>query len=82
MQCNPEELQYFLDYKTDLPSPPHQFLPSNSSTIRARECIIHPAVNPVGLPVIKQHNTKLPERSYFQEIQLKILSYPLKDSER
>lgn len=22
MQCNPEERQYFLDYKTDLPSPP------------------------------------------------------------
>lgn len=75
MQCNPEELQYFLDYKTDLPSP--QPLPSNSSTIRAGECIIHPVVSPVivGLPVIK--HTRLPERSHFQEIQLKILSYPL-----
>lgn len=58
MQCNPGELQYFLDYKTDLQSPtPPQLLLSNSNTVRAGECIIHPAVSPVGLPVIKQHQT-------------------------
>lgn len=81
MQCKPEELQRFLDYEMD--PPPLQLLPSNSSAISAGECIIHPAVDPMGLPVIKQHNTELAEKSHFQEVQLKnVLSCPLKDSGR
>lgn len=77
MQCNPEELQYFLDYKMD---PPPQLLPSNSSAISAGERIIHPTVDPMGFPVLKQHNT---ERLHFQDVQLRdVLSNPLKHSGR
>lgn len=55
MPFSPGEVQYFSDYELD---PASLLLPSNSSADKARECIIHRAVDPTGLQVT---DTELPE---------------------
>lgn len=55
MPCSPGEVQYFSDYELNLAS---RLLPSNSSADKARGCLIHRVLDPMGLQVT---DTELPE---------------------
>lgn len=65
VRCSPGDVQHLSHYELDAAS---WLLPSNSSTDSARECIVHCAARPMGLPAI---GNGLPQKNQFQKVQLK-----------